>query len=206
MKPGGRRRLLILISAMAALALTSTAMGQVIINNTYSLQVSQIIPEANLTSDNLNVTTNAWGTVAYVNLSEVFPFAGHQTSKNLSNIFFLTSDTPGSFFYTVNVTNFTGSGHLSQMILYSTNSTGSYVRNYVYSSTNGTTAGTTPTGVNPDTSTGVGLYLSVGNSDTGSHTWELELQINGYFTGANSSKVVFTQYYVHFLITTTEVP
>ena len=98
MNSEGRRRALIIISAFAALALTSTAMGQVIIDNTYSLQVSQFTPPVNLTAgsqsySSLNVTTNGVGSVAYANLSEMFLYANNQTSKNLSNILFLNSSS-----------------------------------------------------------------------------------------------------------------
>ena len=208
MNSGGRRKLLIIISGFAALALTSTAMGQVIIDNTYNLQVSQFTPPVHLTAGNqsyssLTVTTNGAGSVAYANLSEVFFYASSQTTKNLSNILFLTSNTPGSFYYTINVVNFTGYGHTSSVNLYSTNSTGAYFDNFYYSSANGNVSGNSPANVNPHTVTGIGLNVSVGKT-IGSYTWELDLEINGYFTSNNSSKVVFTQYYVNFLVTTTE--
>ncbi len=208
MNSEGRRRALIIISAFAALALTSTAMGQVIIDNTYSLQVSQFTPPVNLTAgsqsySSLNVTTNGVGSVAYANLSEMFLYANNQTSKNLSNILFLNSSSQGRFYYTISVVNFTGYNHISSVNLYSTNSTGAYFDNFFYSSSSGNVTGTSPVSVNSHTVTGIGLNVSVGKT-IGSYTWELDLEINGYFTGNNSSKVVFTQYYVNFLVTTTE--
>ncbi len=208
MNSGGRRRALIIISAFAALALTSTAMGQIIIDNTYSLQVSQFTPPVNITTGNqsyssLNVSTNGVGSVAYANLSEIFLYANNQTSKNLSNILFLNSSSQGSFYYTISVVNFTGYNHLSSVNLYSTNSTGAYFDNFYYSSSSGNVTGSSPASVNPHTVTGIGLNVSVGKT-IGSYTWELDLEINGYFTGNNSSKVVFTQYYANFLLTTTE--
>lgn len=211
MRVRGRNRLIIIISALAALALTSTAMGQVLINNTYSLHVSTITPEVNLTRGSqgfsgLNVETNSAGTVAYANLTEYFYYPTHQISMNLSNILFLSSKTSGTFYYTVNVTKFTGTGHLTNASLYSDTSTGQYIQNFNYSPSNGNATGNAPVIVNPETDTGIGLYLSVGSKDTGPYVWALDLQINGYFTSSNTSKVVFTQYYVNFVITTTEVP
>ncbi len=208
MNSGSNRKLLIFISALAALALTSTAMGQVIINNTYGLQVSQFTPQVNLTTgsqnySSLNVTTNGVGSVAYANLSEMFLYANSQTSKNLSNILFLNSSSQGYFYYTISVVNFTGYNHISSVNLYSTNSTGAYFDNFYYSSSSGNVTGNSPVSVNPHTVTGIGLNVSVGKT-IGSYTWQLDLEINGYFTGNNSSKVVFTQYYANFLVTTTE--
>lgn len=209
MKFGGRKKLLVLISTLAALALTSTAMGQVIIDNNYSVHVSSFTPEVNITKNShsfsgLDASTNYRGTVAYANLTEFFYFSLHQTSLNLSNILFMSSQTTGTFYYTVNVTNFSGASHLTKLSLYSSTSTGQYIQNYFYSPSKGNISGTSPVIVNPGTNTGLGLNLSVGSKDFGAYTWKLDLQINGYFTSPDSSKVVFTQYYIYFLITTSE--
>lgn len=205
----GRKRLLILISALTALALTSTAMGQVVINNNYSLHVSPITPDVNLTKGNqtfsgLNTYTNAYGTVAHANLTEFFKYPSHQTSKNLSSIFLLSSTTSGNFYYTINVTSFTGYSHIEELSIYSITSTNNYIQNFKYTKSNGNATGNTPVIVNPGTNTSIGVYISVGSKDTGPYVWNLDLLVNGYFTGSNSSKVVFTQYYVDFLITTYE--
>ena len=209
MKIAGRKRLIFLISTLVALALTSTAMGEVIIDNAYIVHISPSTPEVNLTNGNNSLSgsslfTNYRGTVAYANLTEFFHYSTHKTSVNLSNLLFLASRTPGSFYYTVNVTTFTGYPHLANLSLYSVNSSGEYIQNFNYSLSNGNTTGNTPVNVKPGTHTGLGLHLSVGSKDLGAYTWKLDLQINGYFTSSGSSKVVFTQYYIYFLITTTE--
>lgn len=151
-----------------------------------------------------NISTNHQGTVAYANLSEFFHYSTHQTSVNLSKLLLLESSTTGSFYYTVNVTNFTGAIHLTNLSLYSDASNGQYYQNFNYSPSKGNITGATPVSVSPGTDTALGLYLSVGSKDLGAYTWKLDLQINGYFTSPGSSKVVFTQYYIYFLITTTE--
>ncbi len=211
MNSDGRKKLLVLISALAAIALTSTAMGQVIINNTYSMEAAGFTPDVNITAGDqtysgMAVSTNSPGSIAYANISEVFIYASQQTYMNLSSILNISSQSGENFYYTANITQFTGFGHITNMDLYSTNSTGAYVSNFIYSSTNGNSTSSTPIGVNPHTNTGLGLNISISKKDVGSYTWSLDLQINGYYTGSHSSKVIFTQYYVHFLVSTTVEP
>ena len=208
----GRKRLLILITAFTALALTSTAMGQVIISNTYSMESRTITPDVNITQGDqtysgLAVSTNQPGSVAYANISVVLIYAPHNTYKNLSDILNISSHSHENFYYTANITKFSGSAHVANLDLYSVNSTGTFVQNFAYSTKNGNQTGKTPVSVTPQTTTGLGLNMGFTKKQAGSsYTWELDLQINGYYTSAHSSKVIFVQYYIHFLISTTIEP
>ncbi len=201
------RRALILISALIAIAITSTSVAQVTIVNQYYANVNPIVPGVHIISglaNNSTVTeyTNPAGSVSYLNLTEYFQLGG-VVSANVSGMLDITSVLPDSFYYLTNVTGFNGQNLVTDINLYSFSGNGSYYNDFYYNSTNGYANNTSPIKILNKQDSNIGLYLNVGMAAVGGpYTWNLNFAINGYLSSSNNSAPVFTQYLVHIKVTT----
>ena len=202
-----KRRTLILISALIAIAITSTSVAQVTIVNQYHVQVSPTVAGVHLVSglaNNSTVTelTNAAGSVSYVNITEYFQLGG-VVSANVSGMLDMPSALPDSFYYLTNVSSFNGQNLVTDANLYSFAGNGSYYSDFAYNSTTGYTNNTSPVKILKNQTSTIGLYINVGMAAVGGpYTWSLNFAVNGYVTSSNNAAPVFTQYFVHVKVTT----
>lgn len=210
MKEYFRKRTLILISTLVAIAITSTAAAQVTIVNQYSMSVAPVVPPVHLetglaNSSSVSEYVNSVGSVAYANLTERFTLGG-MTSVNLSALLKMPSTSPDSFIYLTNVSDFNGQNRVNEVKLYSLMQNGTYYSDFSYNSTTGYSNSTAPVTITGKNSSSIGLSIQVGKSAFGGpYTWYLDFEVDGYMTSPGHAPSVYTQYFVHIKVTTIEL-
>lgn len=210
MKTNARKKLLFFATVLAALTLTTTSLAQVTIVNVYGIETSSVTPPVHIVSginnsSSLTVAVNQMGTHAYINMTQYFQLGG-QNSVNLTDLVKLVSAAATDFGYVSNVTLFNGQKTTQAVVLYSTDSNGSYLNDYNFTATNSYSNGTTPTYVSHGGNSSFGLYIQLGKSGlAGPYHWNLDFQINGFYFGNSGAPSVYTQYFVNISVTTFEV-
>lgn len=210
MKDNGARRKLVLVLVILAVTLTSTAMAQVTIGNAYDISVTPVTPgvhfvPGNSSSSDISVSLNSRGSAAYLNMTFVFNL-NSKLSSNVTDFLNLSSPSGSGFSYLTNITAFTGAGTLSSLQLFSTNASGNYTQDFLYSSTSGKTAGSTPVTMSSGENSSLGIVVTqdAKSGFGGPYNWYLNFTINGEYLSHGETPSVFSQYFVSIMVTTFE--